>query len=115
MSVSSVEAQVQEGESGWVTTLAPDPQIAEDSFRIEDIEAAPEPSELGHKLLAGALILLALGWTGASIYGLTLAWPGPSLPAWLGWAGTFAAPLVLIGLAWLLFGRTGRRETQRFT
>jgi hypothetical protein len=115
MSVSSVEAQVQDGDSGWVTTLAPDPQIAEDSFRIEDIEAAPEPSDLGPRLLAALLILLALGWTGASIYGLTLAWPGPSLPAWLGWAGTFAAPLVLIGLVWLLFGRTGRRETQRFT
>jgi hypothetical protein len=115
MSVTGVEAQVRDGETGWVTAPAPDSQIAEDSFRIEDIEAEPEASTLGPRLLAGLLILLALGWIGASVYGLTLAWPGPSLPAWLGWAGTFAAPLVLIGLAWLLFGRTGRRETQRFT
>ena len=92
MSVTSVEAQVQESDGGWVTAPAPDPRIAEDSFRIEDIEAAPEPSELGPKLLAAALILLALGWVGVSGYALTLANPGASLPAWLGWAGTFAAP-----------------------
>lgn len=115
MSVTSVETQARDGESGWVTAPRPDPAIAEDSFRIEDIEVEQESSDLGHKLLAGLLILLALGWIGASVYGLTLAWPGPSLPAWLGWAGTFAAPLVLVGLVWLLFGRTGRRETQRFT
>jgi hypothetical protein len=115
MSVTGVEAQVRDDEAGWVTTSAPEPQPIEDSFRIEDIEAEPEPSTLGPKLLAGLLILLALGWTGASVYALTLAWPGPSLPAWIGWAGTFSAPLVLIGLAWLMFGRTGRRETQRFT
>ena len=115
MSVSSVETQVQEGEGGWVTAPRPDPHIAEDSFRIEDIEAEPEPSELGPRLLAGLLIVLVLGWTGVAIYALTLANPGPSLPAWVGWGGTFAAPLVLFGLVWLLFGRTGRRETRRFT
>ncbi|HTU12756.1 MAG TPA: hypothetical protein VMG08_17840 [Allosphingosinicella sp.] len=115
MSVTGVETQVRGDEAGWVTAPAPDPAIVEDSFRIEDIEAEPEASDLGPKLLAGLLIVLALGWIGVSSYGLTLAWPGPSLPAWLGWAGTFAAPLVLIGLAWLLFGRSGRRETARFT
>ena len=59
--------------------------------------------------------MLALGWIGASVYALTLAWPGPSLPAWIGWAGE-------------LFGAFGpgrprladvrphrRRETERFT
>ena len=114
MGVQGVETQLQESEGGW--TRAPATPVAvEDDFRIEDIEATPEGSDLGPRLLAALLIVLALGWIGASVYGLTLAWPGPSLPAWLGWAGTFAAPLVLIGLAWLLFGRTGRRETERFT
>ena len=60
-------------------------------------------------------ILLALAWIGASAYALSLAWPGPSLPAWIGWAATFSAPLILIGLVWLIFGRTSRRETRRFT
>ena len=36
-------------------------------------------------------------------------------PEWTGWTARFATPLVLLGLTWLLFGRTGRRETQRFT
>ena len=115
MSVTGVETQVQEGEGGWITAPRPDPHIVEDDFRIEDIEAEPEPSTLAPKLLAGLLIVLALGWIGASVYALTLAWPGPSLPAWIGWAGTFSAPLVLLGLVWLMFGRTGRRETLRFT
>ena len=115
MSVTGVETQVQEDDGGWVTAPRPDPQIIEDNFRIEDIEAEPEPSNIAPKLLAGLLIVLALGWIGASVYALTLAWPGPSLPAWVGWGGTFSAPLVLIGLIWLMFGRTGRRETQRFT
>jgi hypothetical protein len=115
MSVTSVETQAQQSETGWVTAPAPDPEPVEDNFRIEDIEALPEGSDLGPKLLAGLLILLAVGWTGASIYALTLAWPGANLAAWIGWGGTFAAPLALIGLAWLLFGRSGRRETQRFT
>jgi hypothetical protein len=115
MSVTSVETQVEQRDDGWVTAPAPDPYDAEDTFRIEDVEAEPESSSLGPKLLAGLLILLALGWIGGSVYALTLAWPGPSLPAWIGWAGTFSAPLVLIGLVWLMFGRTGRRETQRFT
>jgi len=67
MSVTGVEAQVRDDEAGWVTTPAPEPQPIEDSFRIEDIEAEPEPSTLGPRLLAGVLILLALGWTGASV------------------------------------------------
>src|SRR5205085_2229134 len=32
-----------------------------------------------------------------------------------GWAGTFSAPLILLGVLWLTFGRSSRRETQRFT
>jgi len=115
MSVTSVEAQVQDSESGWVTTPQPAPQIIEDSFRIEDIEAEPEVSDFGHKLLAGLLIVLSLAWVGGSIYALTLANPGADLQGWIGLAGTFAAPLALFALLWLLFGRTGRRETQRFT
>ena len=115
MSVTSVETQAEERSSGWATMAAPVAAETEDSFRIEDIEAVPEPSTLGPKLLAGLLIFLALAWTGGSVYALTLAWPGANLPAWIGWAGTFSAPLVVLGLVGLLFGRTGRRETERFT
>lgn len=66
------------------------------------------------KLLAGVLILLALGWTGFFIWSVAQTGvPGTAeLPAFIA-AGS--APLILIGLVWLMFGRTGRRETERFT
>ena len=38
-----------------------------------------------------------------------------NLAAWAGWAATGSAPLILLALAWLVFGRTPRRETERFT
>ncbi|HYD12024.1 MAG TPA: hypothetical protein VEC11_04180 [Allosphingosinicella sp.] len=115
MSITSVETHAGERSSNWVTTAVPAAAEAEDTFRIEDIEAEPEASDLAPRLLAGLLILLALGWTGASVYGLTLANPGTDLAGWLGWVGTFSAPLILLGLVWLLFGRSSRRETQLFT
>jgi predicted nucleic acid-binding Zn-ribbon protein len=115
MSVKGLESQVQDDEAGWTAAVSPVPEPIDDGFRIEDIEAEPEPSSLWPRLLAGLLILLAVGWIGASIYALTLASPGPGLPAWLAWAGGFSMPLVLLGMIWLAFGRSGRRETERFT
>jgi hypothetical protein len=115
MSVSNAETQPQSGETEWTAPEAWDSRAPADDFRIDEIEAEPEPRRAGGMILAGLLILLALGWIGVSIYALTLAWPGPSLPAWIGWAGTFSAPLVLVGLTWLLLGRSSRRETARFT
>lgn len=115
MSVKGLESQVQDGDAGWTTAPSAAPDYLDDGFRIEEIEAEPEPSTLGPKLLAGVLILLALGWIGASVYALTLASPGTNLTAWLGWIGGFSTPLVLLGILWLAFGRTGRRETERFT
>ena len=64
MSVTSVETQAGQRDGGWVTASAPDSCDAEDTFRIEDVEAEPESSNIGPKLLAGLLIVLALGWIG---------------------------------------------------
>ena len=114
MSVKGLESHLQDDEAGWTAAVSPAPEPVDDGFRIEDIEAEPEPSTLWPRLFAGLLIVLALGWIGASGYALSLARP-ESLPAWLGWAGTFSAPLILLGMIWLAFGRTGRRETERFT
>ena len=115
MSVNSLESQVQDDGAAWTTTPAVEPEAYDDGFRIEDIEAVPESSMLWPKLLAGLLILLAMGWIGASVYGLTMASPGASVQGWLGWVAGFSAPLVLLGMIWLTFGRSGRRETERFT
>ncbi|HYI64669.1 MAG TPA: hypothetical protein VEW71_07265 [Allosphingosinicella sp.] len=109
------EAQPQGGESEWTAEGAFEAPAEADDFRIDEIEAEPERSSWGGRLLGGLLILLALGWIGACGYALSLAWPGPSLEAWIGWAGTLSAPLILLGLVWLIIGRTSRRETARFT
>jgi hypothetical protein len=101
--------------SEWTEEPAWEAPAVTDNFRIDEIEAMPEPSRVGGRILAGFLILLALGWIGACGYALALAWPGPSLQAWIGWAGTLCAPLILIGLLWLILGRTSRREARRFT
>ena len=98
------------GEKPWEAAADPEAYPAED---MEDGEAAGR--RLGRRLFAGLLILLALGWLGTTGYALSLAWPGPNLQAWIGWTATICAPLILIGLAWTLFGRNSRRETQRFT
>src|SRR6185295_14254928 len=98
------------GEKPWEAAADPD---AYSAGEVSDDEARGGRN-IGLRLFAGLLILLALGWLGASGYALSLAWPGPNLQAWIGWAATVSAPLILIGLAWTLFGRSGRRETQRF-
>jgi predicted nucleic acid-binding Zn-ribbon protein len=79
-------------------------------------EAEPEdlPVSTASRVLAGLLILLAIGWTGFSAYVLTLSWPGPSLPAWAGWIASFCVPLTLLALVWVAFGRSSRREAARF-
>jgi len=101
-------------ESEWVAEGAWQAPEAADDFQTDE-EPARERASWGALILASLLVLLALGWIGACGYALSLAWPGPSLQAWIGWAGALSAPLVLLGLVWLVFGRTSRREARRFT
>ena len=114
MGVQGAEAQPHETQHEWAGErpweAAADPAAYPDYAEDE----APRTG-VGVRIFAGLLILLALGWIGASGYALSQAWPGPSLSAWVGWAATVSAPLILIGLAWLIFGRSSRRETVRFT
>ena len=113
MNMGAERAEAHDSE--WVTQGAWQAPEAADDFRIDEIEVEQERSPWGARIFASLFILLALGWIGACGYALSLAWPGPSLQAWIGWAGTLSAPLILIGLGWLIFGRTSRRETARFT
>ncbi|MGQ0558491.1 MAG: hypothetical protein ACT4OE_02735 [Sphingosinicella sp.] len=80
-----------------------------------DEEEVLTPHSRASRILATLLLLLAAGWVGLCGYGLSQAWPGASLVAWLGWASTVAPPLILLALAWLIVARTSRRETLRFT
>lgn len=114
MGVERADAQPQ-GDSEWAgeswETGAADEQPY---FQSVEVEEAPRRS-LWPILLAGLLVLLALGWAGAVGFVLTENPPGPEIAAWVGWIATASAPLILIGLAWLIFGRSSRRETEQFT
>jgi hypothetical protein len=81
--------------------------------------ALPEISEPrrsgGRRAFAALLLILAAAWVAS--YGLVL-WrthPPLSLDRAVAWIATLSGPLVLLGLLWLLLGRSSRRETERFT
>lgn len=88
--------------------------LPEDDIVYQE-EAADAPRPHGRRWLAALLILLALGWIGASAWALAEVVPGMAPAAMLSWVATISVPLVLLGLVWLLFGRSSRRETERFT
>ena len=77
-------------------------------------EFQPPRRSIFVKLLGIFLTILALGWLGTA--GL-LAWQSGqmvTLPAVVNAIPGLSIPLVLLGLVWIMFGRTSRRETERF-
>ncbi|TMJ12231.1 MAG: hypothetical protein E6G94_14285 [Alphaproteobacteria bacterium] len=77
-------------------------------------EARPRRSA-ATKILGALLILLAIAWIGAAGWSVWQSNPVPTLPNIVGWIAGFSAPLVLLALLWVAFGRSSRRETERFT
>ena len=82
---------------------------------VDHREDAPS-TPAGRKLLAGLLIVAALGWIALVAYVTGVASPGgvalgevPLLVA------VACAPLILLALVWMMFGRTRRREAEAFT
>lgn len=82
-----------------------------------DIAEQPVDAGLsGRQVLGWTLAVLALCWIGFVGWSAGGALSGAATPALLTqWIATAAAPLMLLGLAWLIFGRTRRREAERFT
>jgi uncharacterized phage infection (PIP) family protein YhgE len=74
-------------------------------------------SEGGRQVLGWALAIMALLWTGYTAWsaGRALADQPLSSPAIAQWVAILTGPLALMGLVWLMFGRTRRKETERFT
>ncbi len=74
-------------------------------------------SEGGRMVLGWALAILALLWTGYTAWsaGRALADEPLSSPAIAQWVAILTGPLALMGLVWLMFGRTRRKEAERFT
>jgi hypothetical protein len=114
MGAERAEAQPQ-GETVWDRTEETVPTAAE-SFEFQQlVEEQAAPRSGGIRVFAGLLAVLAIAWLGLSGYAILTAWPGWSPTAWASWAAIVCAPLILLGLAWVIFGRSPRRETERFT
>ena len=71
----------------------------------------------GRMVLGSALTLLAVLWLGYTAWqaGRTLGAGPLSSPAIAQWIAVAAGPLALMGLVWLMFGRTRRKEAEQFT
>jgi hypothetical protein len=78
---------------------------------------AEERGTGGRQVLAGTLAVLAALWLAYAAWsaGRTLAGQPLSSPLIAQWIAVAAGPLALMGLAWLMFGRTRRKEAERFT
>ena len=71
----------------------------------------------GRMVLGSALTLLAALWLGYTAWqaGRTLGGQPLSSPQIAQWIAVAAGPLALMGLVWLMFGRTRRKESEQFT
>ncbi len=71
----------------------------------------------GRAVLGSALTLLAAAWLGYTAWsaGQALAAQPLSSPELAQWVAIAAGPLALMGLVWLMFGRTRRKEAEHFT
>jgi hypothetical protein len=96
--------------SDWIGPSETDAQAPEASVEASQ---ARRPAPAG--LLGGLIVLLAAAWIGALAYWFWQARPPLSLGNAIAWTATFAGPLALLALLWLMFGRTSRREAERFT
>ena len=90
------------------------PSFDEEQWREQSAE---ERGTGGRRVLASALAVLAPLWVGYSAWsaGRTLAGQPLTSPQIAQWIAIVAGPLALMGLVWLMFGRTRRKEAERFT
>lgn len=94
------------------------PAAGFDAMKWEESRTQGEPATPGGRMvLATALVLLAILWTAYTAWSAGRALGGEPLtsPAIAEWVAIATGPLALLGLAWLMFGRTRRKEAERFT
>jgi predicted nucleic acid-binding Zn-ribbon protein len=103
-----------------ILELERDMAVAEEAFDPAQwaAEAPVTPRGAGgRQVLATALSILAALWLAFTAWsaGRSLAGQPLSSPLVAQWVAIAAGPLALLGLAWLMFGRTRRKESERFT
>lgn len=78
---------------------------------------AEERGAGGRQVLGTVLGLLAVLWVGFSAWSAGRSLGGQPFfsPAFAQWIAIAAGPLALLGLGWLMFGRTRRKEAEKFT
>ncbi len=89
-----------------------------DPLHWQEGRAEDSPATAGGRtILATALIVLAVAWIAYSAWSAGRALGNGPLtsPAIAQWIAVAAGPLALLGLGWLMFGRTRRKEAERFT
>ena len=91
-----------------------EPSFDEEQWREQNVE---ERGTGGRQVLGIALTLSSALWVAYTAWsaGRTLAGQPLSSPLIAQWVAVAAGPLALMGLVWLMFGRTRRRESERFT
>ena len=106
-----------------VDDAPPEMLLEQEAFAPEDAEwLAPREDmaargQSGRAVLGWTLSLLAALWLAYTAWsaGRELANQPLSSPGIAQWVAVAAGPLALMGLAWLIFGRTRRREAEAFT
>jgi hypothetical protein len=94
------------------------PAAGFDQMQWEESRSDDSPATAGGRtVLATVLILLAIGWTAFTAWsaGRVLGNGSLASPAVAQWVAVATGPLALLGLVWLMFGRTRRKEAERFT
>jgi hypothetical protein len=91
-----------------------EPTFDEEQWREQSDE---ERGTGGRRVLGIALSVLAALWVAYSAWsaGRSLSGQALSSPLIAQWVAVAAGPLALMGLVWLMFGRTRRKEAERFT
>ena len=96
----------------------PDISTSFDPYAWRESEAQSEfHGAGGRQVLSSALVILAALWVGyiAWAAGKALANQPLTSPSIAQWLALAAGPLALLGLCWIMFGRTRRKEAERFT
>ncbi|MFL6733016.1 MAG: hypothetical protein ACJ8EP_11795 [Sphingomicrobium sp.] len=80
-------------------------------------QTAEERGSGGRQVLGTGLVILAALWMAYAAWsaGRTLGGQPLTSPLIAQWVALATGPLALIGLVWLMFGRTRRKEAERFT
>ena len=89
-----------------------------DRVQWDESRAERDPSGSGGRaVLSTGLIVLAAAWLAYTAWSAGRALAGQPLtsPQIAEWVAVAAGPLALFGLVWLMFGRTRRKEAERFT